>query len=74
MVAASPLPYPRVRPVHHRRLPKNGNPQKEIYDRQSLGISDGLIRLPAGAGNPEDVLNDLKRALSNGGGTEQRRS
>jgi cystathionine beta-lyase/cystathionine gamma-synthase len=73
-VAAFLLQYPRIRPVHHRRLLKNGNPQQEIYDRQGLGISDALIRLPAGVGNPGDVSNDLKQVLSDGGGTDQRRS
>ncbi len=33
-------------------------------DRVSAGISDGLIRLSVGIENPDDIIDDLKEALS----------
>ena len=42
--------------------------------KQRLGISDALVRLSVGVENPEDIVDDLKQALSSGGGTDQRRS
>ena len=34
-------------------------------ERAAVGIDDGLIRLSVGLENPEDIIADLDRALSN---------
>jgi cystathionine beta-lyase/cystathionine gamma-synthase len=33
-------------------------------ERTAAGIDDGLIRLSVGLENPEDIIADLKQALS----------
>jgi cystathionine beta-lyase/cystathionine gamma-synthase len=33
--------------------------------REKYGISDGLIRMSVGIENPEDIINDLGKALDN---------
>ena len=33
-------------------------------ERENAGISDGLIRISVGLENPDDIIADLKNALS----------
>jgi hypothetical protein len=34
-----------------------------LQERQAAGIDDGLIRLPVGLENPEELIEDLDQAL-----------
>ena len=50
----SQVSYPPI--ASHRNLTES--------ERQSMGITDGCIRLSVGIENVEDIINDLDQALT----------